>query len=217
VEINVFAAASMTESLNQIIEAYKTGSAQRHRHRHLRLLRHAGKADRAGRGVRPLHLRRAKADERPGRLSENRHEKNPNGEDYVLQGSRVDILENKVALVVPAGNPAKTSQSFEDLPRPPCKLKMPRPGQQRCARGQLLPADSHLSRPGRGRLEKAGKITYGSNVKEVTTQVRSGRGGLRHHLRHRRLLRTGRRQQDGSVATATNGSVRPGCSIPPRC
>jgi molybdate transport system substrate-binding protein len=47
-------------------------------------------------------------------------------------------------------------------------------------------------------LEKAGKITYGSNVKEVTTQVRSGRGGLRHHLRHRRLLRTGRRQQDGS-------------------
>ncbi len=30
----------------------------------------------------------------------------------------------------------------------------------------------------------AGVLTYGSNVKEVTSQVSEGSGGLRHHLRH---------------------------------
>ena len=32
-------------------------------------------------------------------------------------------------------------------------------------------------------------LTYGSNVKEVTTQVSESCRGLRHHLRHRCVLR----------------------------
>ena len=41
-------------------------------------------------------------------------EQNPEGLDFVLQGSRVDLLENKVALVVPEGNP-KGVESFDQL------------------------------------------------------------------------------------------------------
>lgn len=38
---------------------------------------------------------------------------NEEGLDYVLEGSRVDLLENKVVLAVPDGNPAGI-ESFED-------------------------------------------------------------------------------------------------------
>ena len=41
-------------------------------------------------------------------------EKNPDGLDFVLQGSRINLLENKVVLVVPDGNPANIN-SFDDL------------------------------------------------------------------------------------------------------
>ena len=41
-------------------------------------------------------------------------EKNPDGLDFVLQGSRINLLENKVALVVPEGNP-KGVESFDRL------------------------------------------------------------------------------------------------------
>ena len=39
---------------------------------------------------------------------------NTEGLDFVLEGSRFDLLENKVALVVPEGNPAGI-ESFEDM------------------------------------------------------------------------------------------------------
>ena len=39
---------------------------------------------------------------------------NPDGLDFVLQGSRVNLLENKVALVIPEGNP-KGIESFDQL------------------------------------------------------------------------------------------------------
>ena len=39
---------------------------------------------------------------------------NPDGLDFVLQGTRIDLLENKVALAVPDGNPAGIN-SYDDL------------------------------------------------------------------------------------------------------
>ena len=39
-------------------------------------------------------------------------EKNPDGQDLLLEGTRVDLLENKVALAVPEGNP-KNIESFD--------------------------------------------------------------------------------------------------------
>ena len=99
-------------------------------------------------------------------------DKNPDRLDFVLQGSRVDLLENKVALVVPEGNP-KGIESFDGL------IDLLKAGDVLFAMGnsdvpvgqytQKILAYYELSED-----ELAAKklITYGSNVKEVTTQVK---------------------------------------------
>lgn len=43
-------------------------------------------------------------------------EKNPDGLDMLVPGSRIDLLENKVTLAVPEGNP-KGIESFDQLAR----------------------------------------------------------------------------------------------------
>ena len=96
---------------------------------------------------------------------------NPDGLDYVLQGSRVNLLENKVALVVPEGNP-KGVESFDQL------SELLKGGDILIAMGnsdvpvgqytQKILAYYELSEE---ELANAGVISYGSNVKEVTTQV----------------------------------------------
>ena len=98
-------------------------------------------------------------------------EKNPDGLDFVLQGSRVDLLENKVALVVPEGNP-KGVESFGQL------AGLLKDGGILMAMGnsdvpvgqytQKILAYYELSEE---ELANAGVLSYGSNVKEVTTQV----------------------------------------------
>lgn len=96
---------------------------------------------------------------------------NTEGLDFVLPDTRFDILENKVALAVPADNPANI-RSYEDMA---AGLKT---GSILMAMGnadvpvgqytQKLLAYYKLSEE---ELAAAGSITYGSNVKEVTTQV----------------------------------------------
>ena len=98
-------------------------------------------------------------------------ESNPDGLDFVLEGTRFNILENKVALAVPEGNPAGI-ESYDDLA---AKLK---DGKVVLAMGnsdvpvgqytQKILAYYELSEED---LAAAGSVTYGSNVKEVTTQV----------------------------------------------
>ena len=87
-------------------------------------------------------------------------------ENLINTNTRVDLLENKVVLAVPEGNPADI-QSFEDIGTDPCK---------RIALGnEDVPVGSYsveiLTNLGiLDELESGNKITYGSNVKEVTTQ-----------------------------------------------
>ena len=98
-------------------------------------------------------------------------EVNTEGLDFVLQGSRINLLENKVVLVVPDGNP-KGIESFDQL------AELLKSGDVLMAMGnsdvpvgqypQKILAYYDLSED---ELAAAGKITYGSNVKEVTTQV----------------------------------------------
>lgn len=98
-------------------------------------------------------------------------ESNPDGLDFVKEGTRFNILENKVALAVPEGNPAGI-ESYDDLA---AKLK---DGKVVLAMGnsdvpvgqytQKILAFYALSEEA---LAAAGAVTYGSNVKEVTTQV----------------------------------------------
>lgn len=95
---------------------------------------------------------------------------NTEGLDFVLEESRIDLLENKVVLAVPEGNPAGIGQ-FEDLGTD--RLTLLALGNEDVPVGQysteILTALGLMEG-----LEADGRITYGSNVKEVTTQVSEG-------------------------------------------
>ncbi|MGE4353924.1 MAG: molybdate ABC transporter substrate-binding protein [Oscillospiraceae bacterium] len=84
------------------------------------------------------------------------------------EDTRRDILENKVALVVPDGNPAGI-ESFNDILSD--KLSLLTIGNSDVPVGQYtLDIFDYLGVTAQ-ELESEGKLTYGTNVKEVTTQV----------------------------------------------
>ena len=99
---------------------------------------------------------------------------NTEGLNFVAEGSRLDLLENKVTLCVPEGNPAGI-ESFDDLA-------------DKLAAGTVLMAMGNSDVPvgqytqkilayyglDEAALADAGVLTYGTNVKEVTTQVTEG-------------------------------------------
>ena len=91
--------------------------------------------------------------------------------DFVLEGTRFNILENKVALAVPEGNPANIN-SYDDLI---AGLKagsiMLAMGNSDVPVGQYTQKILKFYELSEEDLAAAGVITYGSNVKEVTTQV----------------------------------------------
>ena len=99
-------------------------------------------------------------------------QKQMNELECVLEGTRFDILENKVALAVPEGNPAGID-SFDQLAD---SLKS----------GDVMLAVGNSDVPVGQYTQKifayyeideaaiASKLTYGSNAKEVTTQVSEG-------------------------------------------
>ena len=98
-------------------------------------------------------------------------EQNPDQLDFVLQGTRVNLLENRVVLVVPDSNP-KNLSTFKDL------SDILSEGEVLLAMGNSdVPVGQYTQRIltffnlDEEALANAGKISYGSNVKEVTTQV----------------------------------------------
>lgn len=99
---------------------------------------------------------------------------NTDGLDFVTEGTRINLLENKVVLVVPEGNP-KGLESFDDLA---AKLA---DGSVFMAMGNSdVPVGQYTQKIlayydlDEEALAKSGAITYGTNVKEVTTQVSEG-------------------------------------------
>ncbi len=98
-------------------------------------------------------------------------EVNTEGLDFVLEGTRFDILENKVALAVPDGNP-KGIHSYDDLI---AGLKdgtlMLAMGNSDVPVGQYTQKILAFYALVEADLAADGVVTYGSNVKEVTTQV----------------------------------------------
>ena len=99
---------------------------------------------------------------------------NTEGLDFVLEGSRVDLLENKVALAVPEGNP-KGVGSFDEL------AELLKNGEVLLAIGNSdVPVGQYTQKIfafyglDETALNAAGKLTYGSNVKEVTTHISEG-------------------------------------------
>ena len=96
---------------------------------------------------------------------------NTEGLDFVLEDSRFDLLENKVALAVPEEN-KKNINSYEDM-----KVALEK-GDALLAMGNAdVPVGQYTQKIltflglDETALANAGNITYGSNVKEVTTQV----------------------------------------------
>lgn len=170
-ELIVFAAASMTETLTQIAELYKavapnvaltfnfdssgTLKTQIQEGADCDLFISAGQKqmDQLDIAAKP--------------------EVNTDGLDFVLEGSRINLLENRVTLCV-AEDSDKGIDSFEVLAE---KLKS---GEVLMAMGnsdvpvgqytQKILAYFNLDEEA---LAKAGAITYGTNVKEVTTQVKA--------------------------------------------
>ncbi len=114
VELFVFAAASMTETMDQIIELYKdmapnvtitptydsSGTL-------LTQIKEGAECD--------LFVSAApkQINALDGSLKDDA-DKNPNGLDMIVQDSRLNLLENKVTLVVPEGNPAGI-ETFDQL------------------------------------------------------------------------------------------------------
>lgn len=91
-----------------------------------------------------------------------------------LPVGRFDILENKVALAVPAGNPANI-RSYEDLKTALIEGKiLLAMGNADVPVGQYTQKILDYFGLSEDELAKKGLLTYGSNVKEVTTQVSEG-------------------------------------------
>lgn len=97
--------------------------------------------------------------------------------ELILSDSRIDLLENKVALAVPEGNPAEIG-SFDELAEAlesDAPLKGPQVllamGNSDVPVGQYTEKILDFYGLSEETLAEKGLITYGSNVKEVTTQV----------------------------------------------
>ena len=98
-------------------------------------------------------------------------EVNTEGLDIVASDTRVDLLENRVTLVVPEGNP-RNINSFDDL-----AAALESGDILLCMGNNDVPVGQYTQKIlayyglDETALASAGRITYGSNVKEVTTQV----------------------------------------------
>lgn len=94
--------------------------------------------------------------------------------DCVLADTRVDLLENKVALVVPDGNP-KAIESFDDLVTHLNNNDIFMAiGNADVPVGEYTLKIFDYYELSEETLNNYGCLTYGSNVKEVTTQVSEG-------------------------------------------
>ena len=169
VELIVFAAASMTETMNQIAELYKakapnvtltynfdsSGTLKTQ-------IQEGAECDLfISAGQKQMNQLDITADS----------EVNTDKLDFVLEGTRINLLENRVTLCVPEGNP-KDIKSFDDLAD---KLKegsvLMAMGNSDVPVGQYTKKILAFYGLDEEKLAKDGVITYGTNVKEVTTQV----------------------------------------------
>ena len=171
VELIVFAAASMTETMNQLKEMYEQNNPN---------VTVTYNFDSSGKLLTQIKegadcdLFISAAPTQMNALDGSLigdTEKNPDGLDLIVTDSRVNLLENKVTLTVPAGNP-KGIESFDQL------AELLKGGDVMLAIGNSdVPVGQYTQKIfayyelDEATLADAGKLTYGNNVKEVTSQV----------------------------------------------
>ena len=168
VELIVFAAASMTETLTEIAELYKTAAPE---------VTVTYNFDSSGKLLTQIKegadcdLFISAAPTQMNALDGSLigdTEKNPDGLDLIVIDSRVNLLENKVTLAVPEGNP-KGIESFDQL------AELLKGGEVLLAMGNSdVPVGQYTLKIfnyyGIDETAVADKLTYGNNVKEVTSQ-----------------------------------------------
>ena len=172
VELHVYAAASLTESMNQIAENYKAVAPN---------VTITYTFDSSG-TLKTQIQEGADCDVfiSAGQKQMNQmditaaSDVNTEGLDLIDHDTRFDILENKVTLVVPEGNP-KNIQSFDDLASHlqagDILMVM---GNSDVPVGQYTQKILAYYNLDEEALASAGTITYATNVKEVTSQVSAG-------------------------------------------
>ena len=179
-ELVVFAAASMTETMEQIADLYKKTAPD------VKLTYNFDSSGTLKTQIQEgaecdvfISAGQRQMDQLDGAANAS---VNTEGLDFVLQGTRINFLENKVTLCVPKGNPAGIT-SFADLadkltntnnPTPDSRLPTPillAMGNSDVPVGQYTQRILKYFNLDEKTLANSGKITYGTNVKEVTTQI----------------------------------------------
>ena len=169
VELIVFAAASMTETMTQIAEMYKSVAPE------VTIIYNFDSSGKLLTQIKEgadcdlfISAAPTQMNAMDGSLIGDT-EKNPDGLDLIVTDSRVNLLENKVTLAVPEGNP-KGIESFDQL------AELLKGGDVMLAIGNSdVPVGQYTLKIfnyyGIDETAVADKLTYGNNVKEVTSQV----------------------------------------------
>lgn len=182
VEVMVFAAASLTETLTELGAKYEEA------HDGVKILFNFDSSGTLKTAIQQIaenqgdegqdsycDLFLSAGQKQMNQMDAANTEENTEGLDLVQEGSRINLLENQVVLVVPEGNP-QGIHSFDELA---ARLEE---GSALLAMGNSdVPVGQYtqkiLAYYGLNEEELAGEkhcISYGSNVKEVTTQVKEG-------------------------------------------
>lgn len=165
VELTVFAAASMTETLNQVAALYEKKAP------HVKLRYNFDSS-----GTLKTQIQEgadcdvfiSAAQKQMNQLDAAGG--NTEGLDFVLGDTRINLVENKVVLVVPAGNPAGVTD-FADVTAD--KINLIALGNADVPVGQYA-QDIFTDLGVWDSLNAQQKITFAANVKEVAAQVNEG-------------------------------------------
>ena len=169
IDLIVFAAASMTETLTEIAEMYKEVAPN---------VNITFNFDSSGKLLTQISegadcdlfisAAPTQMNAMDGSLIDDK-DKNPDGLDLIVTDSRIDLLANTVTLAVPAGNP-KGIESLDQL------AELLKSGDVMLAIGNSdVPVGQYTEKIfayyGLDEAALTDCLTYGNNVKEVTTQV----------------------------------------------
>ena len=166
-EIVVFAAASMTDTMNEIAEMYKAVEPD------VNIVYNFDSSGTLKTQIQEgadCDIFISAAQKQMNQLDINGGDENTEGLDFVDTDTRFNLVSNSVVLITPVGNPADV-ESFEDLASD--KVSLIALGNSDVPVGQY--SEEIFNYMGIwDELNSESKITFGSNVREVIAQVEEG-------------------------------------------
>lgn len=166
-ELIVFAAASMTDTMNEIAEMYKTINPD------VDIVYNFDSSGTLKTQIQEgadCDIFISAAQKQMNQLDINGGDENTEGLDFVDTDTRFNLVSNSVVLITPVGNPADV-ESFEDLASD--KVSLIALGNSDVPVGQY--SEEIFNYMGIwDELNSESKITFGSNVREVLAQVEEG-------------------------------------------